>query len=103
MQFTKVGNTNSPSLQFIQAEWRCPKFPRHAKQYLFIMSSPLPFQIEKQDIFLPLTEASKNPDSHPYVAKLLEKVTSFDIVDDEGQLEANITVTYLTQTFSMIV
>jgi len=44
------------------------------------------------NIFLPLLEASKYPQSHPSVSEFLKKVTSFDIVDDEGQLEMNVMV-----------
>jgi len=44
------------------------------------------------NIFIPLLEVSRHPESHPFVAVFLEKVTGFDIVDDEGQMELNIIV-----------
>ena len=43
---------------------------------------------------MPLLEASKNPSSHPYVAEFLLTVAAFDIVDDEGQIEMNVMITY---------
>lgn len=55
-----------------------------------------------KDIFVPLLEVSRNPESHPFVAALLKTVTSFDIVDDEGQLEMNIMVKYPVGLFLFI-
>lgn len=45
-------------------------------------------------IFAPLLDATKNPERHPFVAEFLKKVTAFDIVDDEGQVEMNVMITY---------
>eukprot|EP00026_Physarum_polycephalum_P000345 Phypoly_transcript_00345.p1 GENE.Phypoly_transcript_00345~~Phypoly_transcript_00345.p1 ORF type:complete len:1272 (-),score=156.56 Phypoly_transcript_00345:88-3903(-) len=51
------------------------------------------FQEMLINIFVPLLEASKNPERHPFVAEFLQKVTAFDIVDDEGQIEMNVMIT----------
>jgi hypothetical protein len=39
-------------------------------------------------------EASKTPKKRPFVAEFLQSVTAIDIVESEGQLEMDLSVTY---------
>ena len=42
-----------------------------------------------ENLFVPLIEATIDPDSHPEVAEALKHIVGFDSVDDEGALEEN--------------
>lgn len=45
------------------------------------------FQDMLENLFVPLFEATLNPEKHPEVAELLTHIVGFDSVDDEGALE----------------
>ena len=51
-------------------------------------SAPRTFQNMLENIFIPMFDATLNPEEHPEVAELLTHIVGFDSVDDEGAAEA---------------
>eukprot|EP00551_Chaetoceros_affinis_P007281 CAMPEP_0203674202 /NCGR_PEP_ID=MMETSP0090-20130426/15255_1 /ASSEMBLY_ACC=CAM_ASM_001088 /TAXON_ID=426623 /ORGANISM="Chaetoceros affinis, Strain CCMP159" /LENGTH=840 /DNA_ID=CAMNT_0050540011 /DNA_START=163 /DNA_END=2682 /DNA_ORIENTATION=- len=51
------------------------------------------FQDMLENLFCPIFEATLYPENHPEIAELLNHIVAFDSVDDEGALEAPLTLT----------
>jgi len=71
--------------------WRI--YSRKNKKGRPTTSSPASFNEMLENIFVPIVEATLNPEKHPKVAELLNHIVGFDSVDDEGNAESGCSCT----------